>query len=531
MPEREECSTNLKAALRPFHRRVRLEVVLKAFFCAIAIATSVGVAVMALLRLVPGALSRGGAWALVMTIFTFCFAALYLIRRPSWKQTALRIDGVGLGERIATMVEFQNRTGDLYDLQRQDAMNRLKAVSPRQIALNWPKAWMIADVCLLALIVAVVLSPASLWQWKGQEPVSAQVLETEEMLLIREMIQNAADQIDASDLSEEEKQALRMRLQELMDQIEESGETGLALLASAVGETELLLEDLGDLERVNTILGELMKTVLLRDLAVALSALDEGMAHSALRALQDEFLIVCGSERQQRLEQAAEEIIAALARVPGAKEATVSSDYLAYCFSLFAGELRVTAQAISVGLDGAEEIEENIRQMYIRLEVLLAGDETNQARKKAMGDLLAQQETAQADAKAGGAGDNANGTGGDGYQFSSQMYTVGTEGVSGGLEEERERFSSDETVYDPSQDIYLESGYAPGKKNKDGSVQRLVVDADTLLSGSVHYQQIYGVYYARLLERMEQLSPESLELVELYFDSLIRPEKAEIEEQ
>ena len=515
------CPTDLKTALRPYRRRLQREAGLGAFFCGLTAGLAVGAAALLFRRLLPGRLSARGALLLSLGAFAVACVLFDLLRRPSWKQTALRVDGLGLGDRTATMVEFQDQTGDLYDMQRQDALDRLQTISPKQLSLRWPKKWIIAAACLAALTAALFLAPASLWR-RGGEASAIAAPETEESLLIRELLQDAAAQIDASGLSEEEKEALRRRLQDLMDQIAESGEMGLAALASAVSETDVLLEDIGDLERVNTILGELMKTTLLRDLALALSAQEESMFRAAMRELQNQFLTVSGPDRQRRLEQAAAEIDAALDRVPGAKGATVSSDYLSYCFSLFAGDLRATARAVSVGVDGAEEIEENVRQMSSRLSILFSGESTDAARKMALSDLMAQQAADQA----GGGGDNANGEGGGGGpQFTSQLVTVGAEGVAGGLEEERERFSTNETVYDPAQDAYLDGGYVPGKKDKDGTAQRRVVAEDTPLSGQVNFQQVYGQYYARLLERLDQMAPESLEQVNLYFDGLIQLEK------
>ena len=515
---------DLKKALGAFHARVRAEACIRAFFCSLAVALSLGVALLILARLLPGRVpgwASGGIAAGALMVW----GLLYLLMRPTWKQTALRVDGLGLGERIATMVEFRDASGDVYDMQRQDALTRLSAVSPRQIAWRWPKKAMISAACLLALILAVALSPASLWRLPGAKQAdAAQAEETEEMLLIREMLQGVSDQIDDSGLSEEEKQALRKRLQELMDEIAENGEMGLAALASAIGEADMLLEDLGDLERIGSIIGELLKTVRLRELALALSAQDEGMVRSALRNLKDQFLTVFEAERQHRLEETAEEITGALARVPGAETATVSSDYLSYCFSLFAGDLRLTAKAISVGLEGADEIEENFRQMDARLTMFLTGDGDDPAQKARLSDLLARNEETRGRLQ-GGAMDGAGGNGGDGPGVSSQLVTVGAEGVSGGLEEERERFTINETVYDPEQDEYLETGYAPGKKDRNGVPQRHVVDGNAPLSGSVSFHRVYGVYYARLLERLDELPQDSLETVEMYFDGLIRIDK------
>ena len=516
-----------KKALRPYRARLCWEAALRAIFFAAPITLTAGIAFTAVLGFQPGLLPAAAVYGGLGAFFLLCaFVRYWFFFRPSWKETGLRLDELGLGGRMATLVEFGGDPRPVCEMQREDALKRLENISPKALPLRWPRKGAAVSLLLAAALAGTALLPFSSWM---QAPASPPAPDTEEMRLIREMLQSVSAQIDDSALSDEEKAALRERLKQLMEQIEESGEMGLAALASAAGEVDALTADLADLERVESILGELMKTVALGELANALAAQEEALVRTAMGNLRNQMLSVYGPDRQKRVQDTAEEIDRALSRVPGAEQASLSSDYLAYCFGRFSSNLHITAQAISAGLNGADEVEENIREMTERLVAALENGGDSQTRKMALSELLAQQE---AERKEAGAMDGESaGAGGAEAHFSSQLYTVGREGVSGGLEEERERYLTGETVYEPTLDPALDGSYVPGKKGRDGMPQRQVVTADTPLAGHVPFEQVYGVYYAKLLDQLETMDGDMLEKVERYYYGMLVWEKNQNQEE
>ncbi|MCX4312393.1 MAG: hypothetical protein OSJ83_00840 [Clostridia bacterium] len=92
-----------------------------------------------------------------------CSVLLYFKKfRPTTKQIAERIDGLGLEERIITMAEFENDDSYLAMRQREDAQAALRAVGDRKLRLRVPVAIITAvavlGVCGIAMTTVTGLS-------------------------------------------------------------------------------------------------------------------------------------------------------------------------------------------------------------------------------------------------------------------------------------------------------------------------------------------------------------------------------------
>ena len=85
----------------------------------------------------------------------------FIVLRPTDKRVAIKLDTeLGLGEKVQTMLSFRNESGDVIELQRKDADERLLA-SPRGSVKIWHVyKHVIAPVLACALTVTAFIVPA-----------------------------------------------------------------------------------------------------------------------------------------------------------------------------------------------------------------------------------------------------------------------------------------------------------------------------------------------------------------------------------
>ena len=97
---------------------------------------------------------EGFTLSIIVTAASFVVAAVifYLAKfRPTVIRSARRIDSVGLEERLITMVEYENDTSPIAEIQRNDAKKALEALSTAAINLR------VATKTLVTLSIALAL--------------------------------------------------------------------------------------------------------------------------------------------------------------------------------------------------------------------------------------------------------------------------------------------------------------------------------------------------------------------------------------
>ncbi len=509
----------VRQALRIYHARLKLEAVIRAFFFAACAALLAGIVLIIAAGFSPERLGRTTALCALLVVFAICLPAIYFLRlRPTLKQTGLRVDSLGLGERVATAVEFAQSDSAVCVLQRQDALEWLKTVQPSQIKLRWPVHWMVLCVVLFVVMLGVMSVPQIFWQNLHRPQETVQPAESEEMQLVRQQLSAIEALIEGADLSDEDKTAYYARLQTIEEAMSQAGELNLLMLSQIMQETNALLTELEGLQKLSPIVDELKKTVIMKELAEAISSRTETRIKAAMKNLKECFLATEGEKRIEQLCGAAQEIETALLNVPGGMTATLSSDFLCYCFRSFAEELRTIATAIAVGLDGTEEIEDMMQTMENRLVLMLSAEKNKDSLNLTDGSVLDEEEgrgTVKVFGQATG--------GGQGTLSADQIAQMLLDGTIDPESLEQERFGQSDTVYEPTMDVLLGEGdYEPGKKNRDGSVQREVVGRSSALFGTVAYEKVYGMYFADVLDQLSDLPAEEREQMENYYYGMIQ---------
>ena len=140
---------------------------------------------------------EGFTLSIIVTAATFVVAAVifYLAKfRPTVIRSARRIDSVGLEERLITMVEYENDTSPIANIQRADAKKALDALSTAAIQLR------IANKSVIALAVAFALcagmTVVTLLADKGLLPGGDEIIEG---LLPEEQIKYVSVTYEAED--------------------------------------------------------------------------------------------------------------------------------------------------------------------------------------------------------------------------------------------------------------------------------------------------------------------------------------------
>ena len=173
-------AAGISEAIRPFRLKLGLYAVLSAligFVTGGALSYAVVTLSMKIRQAEPGRIPLTFAAAVGFLVFL----AVLLLRWPTRKETARKVDALGLKERTATMLAFRNDSSGMAALQRQDALTSLGTVEMKRVRERI--GWKPLLCCLIALLLAAasVLVPAS-WFAPKEDPFRDRLEEVLRML-------------------------------------------------------------------------------------------------------------------------------------------------------------------------------------------------------------------------------------------------------------------------------------------------------------------------------------------------------------
>lgn len=158
-------------------------------------------------------------------------AVFFLIQRPSDEKVARRLDSVlSFGEKTRTMVAFRGEDGDMLEIQRTDADEKLAGIPTKKLKVRDTWASVGAFVLSLALCVTVLLIPV--------------VAEVPEDPIVDEYNQNWR----------------AVRVQQLIDQVKKSMMEE-SVRSATVEELESLLETVRSTDRDNVMKNAAIETI------------------------------------------------------------------------------------------------------------------------------------------------------------------------------------------------------------------------------------------------------------------------------
>lgn len=147
-------------------------------------------------------------------VFGLCFLGCMLLRYPTNRRIAARLDEAGLQERAGTMLAFAKESSTLVRLQRKDAREHIAATSPRKLPFRFNKKRGL--ICLVAVVLAVgmLLLPANAFApGSGMSPEEAARAKA-----VEELIDQLRQQVMSSKLPEH----LQQTLENILDQLEQA---------------------------------------------------------------------------------------------------------------------------------------------------------------------------------------------------------------------------------------------------------------------------------------------------------------------
>lgn len=157
-----EKESKMSLSFKKFLRRARCGAALK----AVAYALSTGLITVGVLLLLikRDLLSMQNTYAILIAVAATLIVglSLFFILRPGEKRVARRLDReLSLGERVETALEFADREGGIYELQREDTEERLSAIPLKSFKIKRITAALSVLAISASVLTASLLIPAA----------------------------------------------------------------------------------------------------------------------------------------------------------------------------------------------------------------------------------------------------------------------------------------------------------------------------------------------------------------------------------
>ena len=492
-----------KQLLRGFRNKLLLECLLKAGLNALMVSAA-GVFITSLvchiqIRETPPVLTA----QIGVALFALVFLGAFLLRYPTWKRVAARVDALGLKERASTMLEYWDRDTPLLQLQRDDAAAHIRGAEPRQMALQVGRGqW---GLCALAVCLAAVMLVLPVNVFASSETEIPQ--ETEPNQAIVELIEQLREEVKAAELEEEMKEELDRIIDQLEEELQDS-ESELdqaAQIQQAMEEMQELMEEALTKNQIGEALQKEQST---RTLGEAISDNDAERVTAALEAMKQAL-----AEDPESIQAQAEDIASALEEsgventdelfqaLEKLKEALENQDPASEDLEQELEETFETArEEILEALEQQAAIEEQLGQMEETMqeakdEVLGIEPEEEETSEGGEEESEGGEEPTEGGEEASEGGEEASEGGEEasegGENAEGGEGSEGGEGMSGSGGGEGESSTMTEGIYDP-------------------------------ISGSVSYGEVFAAYYAQYLEALEsgEVPEELQEIMDQYFSAL-----------
>lgn len=251
-----------------------------------------------------------GIWATATVGFSVLF--YFKIFRTTLDKTASRVDGMGLDERVITMLEFADSDNVIAQMQRQDTAAILQGVTPKKMKFAKTKVFIILASFMAAIACAAILmmsfSTVKAEEFKRQEEENAAAADKEPVLSeedqrIKQMIEDLRKIIADARIEDE----LRDKLNGMVDDLEESlkptdtTEVKIAKISETAQKIHKILE--------NDIPYQLQQHDTTKTLGEALDSDDITKIEKAFEDMYNSITVLAGQKKYDQLKQTAEDIL------------------------------------------------------------------------------------------------------------------------------------------------------------------------------------------------------------------------------
>ena len=119
---------------------------------------------------------------------------LFIIRYPTPKKVAVRMDEIGLQERVSTMLAYRNVQTEMAELQRRDATEQIQRISVKQMPLLLFKREWIACLTCVCLALTMMILPYNVLAFGEADNVS----NMEHQQIIKDLIAELREKVKES---------------------------------------------------------------------------------------------------------------------------------------------------------------------------------------------------------------------------------------------------------------------------------------------------------------------------------------------
>ncbi|MDE6676938.1 MAG: hypothetical protein K2K12_04445, partial [Clostridia bacterium] len=153
---KEKVLTPEEKMLRGYQRKLTIEAVVKSLVLGLmaGFLLSILVSIISFATEFNAIWISLSLWAAASIGFTLLF--YFKVFRTTLDKTASRVDGMGLDERVITMIEFAESDNVIAQKQRQDTAAVLQTVTPKRMKFGGLKIFVIFASLLAAIAVAAV---------------------------------------------------------------------------------------------------------------------------------------------------------------------------------------------------------------------------------------------------------------------------------------------------------------------------------------------------------------------------------------
>lgn len=251
-----------------------------------------------------------GIWAAATVGFSVLF--YFKIFRTTLDKTASRVDGMGLDERVITMLEFADSDNVIAQMQRQDTAAILQGVTPKKMKFAKTKVFIILASFMAAIACAAILmmsfSTVQAEEFKRQEEEKAAAADKEPVLSeedqrIKQMIEDLRKIIEEARIEN----SLRNKLNGMVDDLEASlkptdtTEVKIAKISETAQKIHKILE--------NDIPYQLQQHDTTKTLGEALDSDDITKIEKAFEDMYNSITVLAGQKKYDQLKQTAEDIL------------------------------------------------------------------------------------------------------------------------------------------------------------------------------------------------------------------------------
>ena len=247
----------------------------------------------------------------------FTLLSYFKYYRTNLRETAIRVDGAGLEERVITMIECAGRDDAIAGRQREDAKRALKTVDTKKVKIPFPKtpfivlaAAAVVGICLMVTSTVHVNRVADA-QKEANSNSSVTQPEDDEDRIIREMLEALRQTIDDAPVRDELKDILHKMVDDLEASLkpEDSTEVKIAKISETAQKIHKIIQD--ELSKT-TIAQELQKHETTRQLGKAIESEDIEKIEKAFKDMYDSIAPLAYEKKYDRLYQTAQDILQSL---------------------------------------------------------------------------------------------------------------------------------------------------------------------------------------------------------------------------